>query len=141
MDDSRPSFGASGQGGAPSDQRVDEGVVPMAGRRMNYQTGRLVDDGKLLVLENEREGNGGRLERPGWLVIGDLNCYDLTPGEESGGASDFSVDCNPLVCDQTRGLGPGDRHLVGEKPIETLGLKANNSEFDFVSGIRLGLGV
>ena len=122
MDDSRTSFGPSGQGGAPSDQRVDEGVVPMAGRGMNYQTGRLVDDGKVLVFEDEREGDGGRWERSGRFVVRDLNRYDLTPGKESGSASEFSVDGNPLVCNQTRGLGPGDRHLVGEKPIEALGL-------------------
>ena len=132
MDDSWPSLGTAGEGGAPSDQRIDEGVVPMAGCRVNYQAGRLVDDGKVLVLENEREGDGGRLERSGRLVVGDLNCYDLTPDKEPGGASYFSVDHNPLVCNQTGGLGSRDCHLVGEKPIETLGFQTNNREFDFV---------
>ena len=140
MDDSWPSLGASGEGGAPSDQRIDQGVVPMAGGRVNYQAGRLVDDGKVLVLENEREGDGGRLERSGRLVVRDLNRYDLTPGEEPGGASYFSVDRNPLVCDQTRGLGSRDRHLVGKKPIQALGFRTNNSESDFASRIWLGLG-
>ena len=141
MDDSRPSFGASGQGSAPSDQRVDEGVIPMAGRRVNYQPGRLVDDGKVVVLENEREGDGGRLERSGRFVVRDLNRYHLTPGKEPGSASELSIDCNTLVCHQPCGLGPGDRHLVGEKPVETLCFQTDNSEFDFASGICLRPGV
>ena len=141
MDDSGPPFGASGEGGAPGDQRIHQGVVPMAGRRMNYQTGRLVDDGEVLVLENEREGNGRRLERSGGFVVRDLNRYDLAPGKAPGSPSEFSIDGHTLVCHEARGLSPGDGHLVGEKPIEALGFQTNNGEFDFVSGIRLGLSV
>ena len=140
MDDSWSPLGPSGEGGTPSDQRVDEGVVPMARCRVNYQAGRLVDDGEVLVLENERQGDGGRLERSGWLVVRDLNRYDLTPDKEPGGASYFSVDSDPLVCNQTRGLGSRDRHLVGKKPIQALGFRTNNSESDFASRIWLGLG-
>jgi len=99
MDDSRPSFGASSQGGAPGDQSVDQGVIPMAGRRVNYQPRGLVDDGQVLVFENEREGNGGGLERSGGFVVRNLNGYDFTPGKETGSAGDLSIDCNPLVGD------------------------------------------
>ena len=83
MDDARPALRASGQRGAARDQRVDEGVVPMAGGRVNHQAGRLVDDGEVLVLENERERDGGGLERTGWFVVGDLNGYDLAPDQEA----------------------------------------------------------
>ncbi len=141
MDDSRPPFGTSGQCGPPRHQGVDQGVIPMTGRRVNYQAGGLIDDGKVLVFENKSERNCGRLERSGRFVVRDLNRYDLTPGKEPGGAGDFAGDCNPLVRYETRGLGPRDGHLVGEKPVQALGLLTDNSECDFAPGICLGLGV
>ena len=83
MDDAGPPLGPSSQRGAARDQGVDEGVIPMAGCRVNYQAGRLVDDGKVLVLENERERDGGGSKRTGWFVVGDLNGYDLAPDQEA----------------------------------------------------------
>lgn len=137
MDDSRPTLGAAGQSSAASDQRIDKGVVPVAGGGVNYQAGRLVDDGQVLVFENEREGDSGRLERSRWFVVRDMNRYDLSAGEESGGTSDFSIDGNPLIGNQTRSLGPRDRHLVGEEPVEALGFQTDNREFDLGSRLRL----
>jgi hypothetical protein len=137
MDNARPSFGASGQGGAPSYQGVDERVVPVAGRRVHYQAGRLVDDGQVLVLEDEHEGNGGGLERSRRFVVRDPNGYNLTPGKEPGCASNFPINGNALVCHQARRLGSGDRHLVGEEPIETLGFRTDDGEFDLASWIWL----
>lgn len=55
----------------------------MPGGRVNYQAGGLVDDGKVLVLENEREGNGGGLKRSRGFVVGDPNGYDLAPDQEA----------------------------------------------------------
>ncbi|MEA2713160.1 MAG: hypothetical protein QOK27_1121 [Gemmatimonadales bacterium] len=83
MDDAGPPLGPSSQRGAARDQGVDEGVIPMPGSRVNNQAGRLVDDGKVFVLENEREGDGGGLKRSGRFVVGDLNGYDLAPDQEA----------------------------------------------------------
>jgi hypothetical protein len=138
MDDPRPPLGASRQGGAPSHQRVDQGVVPVAGRRVNDQTGRLVDYGEVLVLEDERERDVGGLERSRWLVLRDPDGYDLAPGKKAGSASDLSVNGNPLVGDETSGLGPRHRHLIGQEPIESFSFPAENCEFNLALGIRLG---
>jgi hypothetical protein len=108
---------------------------------MNDQTGRLVDNGKVLVLEYEREGDGGGLERSGRFVVRDPNRHHLTPGKEPGSAGDLSIDCDPLVCNQAGSLGPGDSHLVGEKPVEAFGCQTENGELDCASGIGLGPGV
>lgn len=133
VDNSGPAFGTTGQGRTSGDQGIHEGVVPVARRGMNYQAGRLVDDGKVLVFENEGEGDVSRSKRAGGLVLGDLNRYNLAPDEEPGGAGDFSIDCDTLVSYETRGLGPRDRHLVGQETIEALCFWADNSEFNLSS--------
>ena len=138
MDDSRPAFRPTGQGRPPCDKRVDQGVIPMARRRMNHETGGLVDDGQVLVFEHEREGNGSRLERSRRFVVRYSDDDDLAASEEAGSASDFSVDRHPLVGHQSGGLGAGDGHLIGEKPVEPFGFQAENCEFDFVRGILRG---
>ena len=97
MDDSRPPLRASGQGGAAGNQRVDQGVVPMARRRVDHQAGGLVDDGEVLVFEDEREWDGSGLERSRRFVVRNPDDDDLTAGKEAGSASDFSVDRHPLV--------------------------------------------
>ena len=53
VNDAGPPLGASGQRRAPRDQRVDQGVVPVAGSRMHHQPGRLVDHGQVLVFEDD----------------------------------------------------------------------------------------
>jgi hypothetical protein len=50
---------------------------------LNYHAGRLVDDGKVFVLENQREGDGGGLERSGRFVVGDLNGDNLASDQEA----------------------------------------------------------
>ena len=54
----------------------------MSGRRMNDQTGRLVDEGQMLILEHHGERDGAGLERAGWFVLrrGDGNL--LSAGEQ-----------------------------------------------------------
>ena len=141
MNDPRPPRGPAGQGRAPSDQRVDEGVVPMARGRVDNQTGGLVDDGEFLVFEDEAERNSGGLKGARRFVIGNQNGYDLSPQEEPGSARGFSVHRNPFVRHQTGGLGPGDRHLVGEKPVEAFGFQTENGELDFASGTGIGPGL
>ena len=130
MDDSWPPFRAAGEGGAASDQRVDQGVIPMARRRMNHQTGGLVDDGEILVLEHERERDGGGLERTRRFVIRHPDDDDFAAGEEAGSASDLAIDRHSLVGHQAGSLGAGDGHLIGEKAVEALGLEAKDGEFD-----------
>jgi hypothetical protein len=87
---------------------------------MDYQAGGLVDEREVLILEHDGERDGGWLKSSGRLVVRELNCYDLTPLEEPGSPSDFSADGGTLVRNQAGRLGPGDCHLIGEKPVEAL---------------------
>ena len=103
------------------DERVHQGVVPVARGRMHHQSGRLVDDGEMLVLEDDRQRNGGGLEGAGRLVLGDPDGDALAAGEKAGGAGGLAVDVHGLVGDQPRGLGAGEAKLVGEEPVEALG--------------------
>ena len=50
-----PALGSAGQGRAASHQRVDQRIVPVAGRGMHHQPGRLVDDGEVLVFVHDGE--------------------------------------------------------------------------------------
>ena len=58
-----------GQRPAVMEERVDERVVPVAGRRMDDEVGRLVDREELVVLVDDRErdvaGHDLRLDVPG----------------------------------------------------------------------------
>jgi len=57
MHDSRATLDPATECRSASDQRIDQRVVPMAGRGMNDEPGRLVDDGKVLVFPDDRERN------------------------------------------------------------------------------------
>ena len=50
-------------------QRVDQSPVAVAGRRMDHQSGRLVDHQQMLVLEDDRQRDILRLVM-GWRGIG-----------------------------------------------------------------------
>ena len=53
MDDAGAALGPAGERGAARHERVDEGVVPVTRRRMHHQSGRLVDDGQILILVHD----------------------------------------------------------------------------------------
>jgi hypothetical protein len=99
MDDARPPLGSAGQCGTSRDQRVDQGVVPVSRGRVNYQTGRLVDDGEMLVLEDDGEGKCAGLDGAGRLVLRDPDRDLLTPREESRSSSWFAFDADSFVGD------------------------------------------
>jgi hypothetical protein len=83
MNDAGPSFRSTGQGSAASHQRVDQRVVPVARSRVNHQSSGLIDDGKVLVLVDQDEGNGTGLKGSGRLVLGELNQDLLASSEQS----------------------------------------------------------
>ena len=93
--------------------------------------------GEVVVFKDDVKGYGCRPECSGRFVVRDLNRYDLAPGEEPGSAGELSVDGHTPVCYEARCLSPGDRHLVGEEPIQALGFRTDNSQFDFASRICL----
>ena len=104
--DPGPALGPAGQRRAASHQRVHQRVVPVARRRMHHQTGRLVDDREMLVFVDDRQRNGGRLERAGGLVLGDPDGDALAAEKQAGGSRGLAVDVHRLVGHQPRRLGP-----------------------------------
>ena len=71
MHDARPPNPADCRevGAAVADQRVDEGAVRIARRRMDNQSCRLVDDNQMCVLE--ADGQRHRLrDRRGTVILG-----------------------------------------------------------------------
>jgi hypothetical protein len=84
---------------------------------MDYQTRGFVDDGQMLVLEDEREWYGARLERARWFVLGKADGDRLTPREQPGGAGWFAIDADELVGDQASGLSAGDGELICQKAV------------------------
>jgi hypothetical protein len=50
---------------------------------MDHQTGRLVDDGEVLVLVCQDERNRAGLDDSGRLVVRELNQHSLAPREQS----------------------------------------------------------
>jgi hypothetical protein len=133
VDDARPSLRPSGQRGPPGNQGIYQSVVPVTWSGVNYQTGRLIDDGQVLILEHEGERNGGWLEGTRWLFGGKLDRHSLTAREEPGRAGRLAVDRDQLVGDEAGSLGAGDAQLVGEEPVEAFGLRAENRELDFLA--------
>ena len=55
VDDAGAAFSPSSQRGAPGDEGVYQGVIPMTGCGVDDQSSRFVDDSKMLVFENEAE--------------------------------------------------------------------------------------
>jgi hypothetical protein len=97
MDDPRPSFGPACQGGAARHQCVHQCVVPVAGSRVNHQTGWLVYDREVLVLEDDGERYGTGLEGARRLMLENANGDLLATGKESGRAGGFAVYRNQLI--------------------------------------------
>jgi hypothetical protein len=76
----------------------------------------------MLVLVHETERDDGRLDGPGWLVLGKANSDALPPGEHPRSASGLSVNSDALIGNEAGGLGARQPKLIGEKTIQTLGL-------------------
>jgi hypothetical protein len=64
---------------------------------MYYQACRLIDDGEVLVLEDEREWNGSRADGARGFVLRHLNENRFAPHQDPRGAGDFSIDGHQLV--------------------------------------------
>jgi hypothetical protein len=99
---------------------------------VNDQTGRFVDDGEVFVFEDQREGDSGRLDGPGRLVLRDVNGDPLSSSQGARGAGRLSSNRDELVGHQPRRLGSGQPHLVSEEPVQPLGLRAQDRKLYFV---------
>jgi hypothetical protein len=124
MDDAGPSFGASRQSSAPRHQRVDQGVVPMSGSRVNYQSCRLVDDGEVLILEHDGEGDGAGLKPARRFVIRKSDRDPLTAVKKSRSSRGLPIDADELVGHQPSRLSARQPHLVGKESVEALSFRA-----------------
>ena len=99
MYDAGPPLCATRQGRAARDQRIDERIVPVPWCRMDDKTRRFIDNGEMLVLEDEREWNGSRADCAGSFVPANLNSNRFAAPQNSRCAGDFSIDGHPLVGD------------------------------------------
>jgi hypothetical protein len=66
---------------------------------MNHEARGLVDDGEVLILEDEGERHGARLERARWFIFWHADSDRLPAREEPGGTGRFSIDADELVGD------------------------------------------
>jgi hypothetical protein len=128
--DSRPSLGATGQGRAACDKRVDESIVPMPRCRMDHEACGFVDDGEMLVLEDEREWNGSRADGAGSFVLGNLNSNCFTAPQNSRCARDFSIDGHQFVGYQPGCLSSRDSQLISKEFVQPLARGRQSSEFE-----------
>ena len=70
-------LGTTGQGSSAGHESIDQGVIPVARGRMHHQTGRLVDDREMLVLEDHLEVHRRRLEGAGWFRFGKSDAHQV----------------------------------------------------------------
>jgi hypothetical protein len=124
------AFRASGQSRAAGDEGIDQGVVPVSRRGVNYQAGRLVDDGEVLIFVEDGEWDGGGTEGAGRLVLGELDGESRAAGEGPGGTGRLAVHGHRLIGDEAGRLGPGETELVREEAVETLGLRRDDGELE-----------
>jgi hypothetical protein len=66
---------------------------------MHHQARGFVDDGEVLILEDESERHGAGLKHPRRLIFGNADRDRLTPGEQPGGPGRFPIDADELVGD------------------------------------------
>jgi hypothetical protein len=92
-------------------------------RRVHDQSRRFVDDREMLVLENDGERNGAGLDAARRLMLGEIYGDLFTTRERPGSPSQLTIDADQFVGYETRRLSAGESELIGEEPIEPLGLK------------------
>jgi hypothetical protein len=80
---------------------------------MNHQACRFIQDGQIIVLENNGERNGCGLDGAWRLLIREMDSENLTSRDQAGSTRGFSPDGNQLVCDEAGGLRAGDGQLIG----------------------------
>jgi hypothetical protein len=123
VNDAGPTFRAARQRGAPCDERVDQGVIPVSRRRVHDQSRRFVDDREMLVLEDDGERNGAGLDGARLLMLGKTNGDLFTTGEGPGSPSRLIINADQFVRYETRRLRARESELIGKESIEPLGLR------------------
>ena len=106
----------------PGQQRVHERVaVVMAGRRMDDETGRLVDDEQVVVLVDDPERDvrrGRQIERDG---LRDVETHLGARRHEGVGADRDTVDRQPTVGDELLDVAPRQTRGIGDEPVDPTG--------------------
>src|SRR5437763_1331106 len=116
---------------APRQEHVDERVVPVTGAGMHDQARRLVEDGEVLVFIGEREIAVGGGVAPGRRLLGrQLHGHHGAALQLDRGAQRAPVTRDVFVGDEAGGDGAGQRELIGEETVETLGLGNDHAEGD-----------
>ena len=105
--DAWPSLGASGKRRPSRDQCIDQSVVPVTRRGMDHQAGRLIDDGEVLILEQDGKRDGIGAEGPRRLVLGKTDGETLATRECPRGSGRFVGHRHRALGDQARRLGAG----------------------------------
>jgi hypothetical protein len=117
VNDAGPSFGTPGQRGAPRDEGIDQGIVPVSGSGVHHQTGRFIDDSEVLVLKHNGERNGTRVEGTRRLMLRETHGDLLTAGEDSGRATWLPINADQLISYEAGRLSAREFELVCEEPI------------------------
>jgi hypothetical protein len=79
----------------------------VTGRGMNHQTGRLIQDQQVLVLEHDTEGQLAGNEPPRWSRLGKLHCDTVAPFECAGRTGTGAVDMDGTGSNEASGLRSG----------------------------------
>ena len=125
MDDARPRDAGDPavlRSAGAGEQRVDERVaVVMAGRRVDDEAGRLVDDQQVVVLVDDPQRDvrcGREVERD---RFGDVE-PDLGPGgDDRVGPDRHAVDGQPAVGDELLDVAARQTRRVGDEPVDPPG--------------------
>ena len=95
----------------------------MPWRRMDHETGRLIEDQEPFVFVHDVEVHimGPKLSRLRRLICGEQHIYLVAPGEVPGRPAPVVVDPDGALGNQAGGLCARKRKLIGEEPVEPLG--------------------
>ena len=121
MDDAGPQDAAHArQIAAVREESIDECVAPMAGRGMDGQAGRLVDDQQVLVLVDDAQGDRFRLDVER-LRRRNSHVDGIAGAQEIRRLGAASIDGREPLVDQAPGMGAREIGAVpGNERVETL---------------------
>lgn len=104
VDDPGPATRSRGERRAAGDQRIQQGVAPVARSRMNHESRGLVEHEHRVVFVHNGKLYVVRFQFARGLLIAQFDLDRISPTEDLGGASRRAVDANRLTGDQSRRL-------------------------------------
>src|SRR3989441_6270477 len=115
---------------APPHEDVHQCVVPVAGAGVHHQARRLVEHGEVLILVHEAQLPMSRGVRAGRVLRGELDRHYRAALQPGRGAQRRAVAGDAFGGDEAGGDSAGQRKLIGDEAVETLGLGGRDTERD-----------